>query len=140
MERFEEILTKYKFAKRIGKPRITFEEVEEIINFKLPDDYKAYALKYPEIEDFIGMEYIRLWDFDEIIEMNTDLEIFRYLPNTVGIGGNGNGEFIAIEQLHSRSLRIILSPLLIEEEAHIEVGTSFTNFLERLEDGKEWFT
>jgi hypothetical protein len=33
----------------------------------------------------------------------------------------------------------VLSPFLIEEEAHIEIGNSFTDFLERLENGIEWF-
>jgi hypothetical protein len=33
----------------------------------------------------------------------------------------------------------VLSPFLIEKEAHIEIGISFTDFLERLENRKEWF-
>lgn len=139
MERFEEILTKYNFTKRTNKPKTTFEESEKIINFKLPNDYKTFALNYSGLEGFIGEQYIRLWDFDEVIEMNIDYQIFEHLPNTLAIGGNGGGEYIAIEQLNDNSLRIVLSPFLIEEEAHIEIGISFTDFLERLENRKEWF-
>lgn len=139
MERFEEILTKYEVDKRTDKPKTSFEEVEKIIGFKLPDDYKSFALNYLEFEDFIGEQNVRLWDFDEIIEINTDYQIFKYLPRTLGIGGNGGGEFIAIEQLTDNSLRIVLSPFIIENEAHIEIGSSFTDFLQRLENGKEWF-
>lgn len=36
MEKFEEILSKYELIKRDKKPKTTFEEVEKIINFKLP--------------------------------------------------------------------------------------------------------
>mgnify|MGYP001346165148 CR=1 FL=1 len=139
MEPFEKILSKYDVVKRTDKPKTTFEEVEKIINFKIPHDYKAFALNYLEFEDFIGAENVRLWDFDEIIKINTDYQIFKYLPNTLGIGGNGSGEFIAIEHLGGNNLRIVLSPFIIEKEAHIEIGTSFTNFLQRLENGKEWF-
>ncbi|MDI9862541.1 SMI1/KNR4 family protein [Flectobacillus roseus] len=139
MEKFEEILSKYELVKRRNKPRITFKKVEKIIGFKLPEDYKSFALNYSEFEDFIGEQNIRLWNFDEIIEINEEYEIFECLPKTLGIGDNGSGEFIAIEKLDNLNFRIVLSPFLIEEEAHIEIGNSFTDFLERLENGIEWF-
>jgi hypothetical protein len=139
MEKFEEILTKYEAVKRTDKPKITFDEVEKIIDFKLPDDYKNFATNYLEFEDFIGTQILRLWNFDQIIEINTDYQIFKYLPSTLGIGGNGSGEFIAIENLEDNKLRIVLSPFIIEKEAHIEIGTSFTDFLQRLDNGADWF-
>lgn len=139
MENFEEIFSKYEIVKRNNKPKTTFEEIEKIINFKLPEDYKSFALNYSEFEDFIGEQYIRLWNFDEIIEINTEYGIFENLPKTLGIGGNGSGEFIAIEKLDNDNLRVVLSPFIIEKEARIEIGNSFTEFLERLENGTEWF-
>ena len=139
MEPFEKILSKYEVVKRTDKPKTAFEEVEKIINFKLPDDYKAFALNYLEFEDFIGAENVRLWDFDEILEINNDYQIFKYLTKTLGIGGNGGGEYIAIEDLGDNNLRIVLSPFIIEKEAHIEIGSSFTDFLQRLDKGQEWF-
>lgn len=139
MEQFEEIITKYAIAGRTHKLKITFDEVEKLVGFKLPDDYKMFATNYLEFEDFIGEQNVRLWNFDEIIDINTDYQIFIYLPQTLGIGGNGSGEFIAIEHLGDNDLRIVLPPFIIEKEAHIETGTSFTDFLQRLENGKEWF-
>lgn len=139
MEKFEEILSKYEVIKRDKKPKTTFEDVEKIINFKLPEDYKSFAFNYLEFEDFIGEQNIRLWNFDEIIEINNEYGIFEDLPKTLGIGGNGSGEFIAIENLDNDNLRVVLSPFIIEKEAHIKIGNSFTDFLERLDNGKEWF-
>jgi SMI1 / KNR4 family (SUKH-1) len=139
MERFEEIISKYEVVKRTDKLKTTFEEVEKIINFKLPEDYKVFATNYLEFEDFIGEQNVRLWNFDEIIEINTDYQIFKYLPRTLGIGGNGSGELIAIENFGDNNLRIVLTPKLIEKEVHIEIGNSFTDFLQRLENGQEWF-
>ena len=139
MEKFEEILAKYKVSKRDNKPTTTFEDVEKVINFKLPNDYKSFVLNYSEFDDFIGEQIIRLWNFDEIIEINNENGIFENLQETLGIGDNGSGEFIAIENLDNDNLRVILSPFIIEKEAHIEIGNSFTDFLERLENGKEWF-
>ena len=139
MERFEEIIAKYEVLRRTDKPKTTFSEIERLINFKLPYDYKTFAINYLEFDDFIGEQNVRLWDFDEIIVLNTDYQIFKYLPMTLGIGGNSSGEFIAIEHMGVNNLRIVLSPFIIEREAHIEIGTSFTNFLQRLEKGQEWF-
>lgn len=139
MERFEEILSKYEIVKRTDKLKTMFEEVEKIIDFKLPDDYKSFASNYLAFDAFIGEQYLSLWNFDEIIEINIDYQIFKYLPKTLGIGGNGGGEYIAIEQLKNNKLRIVLSPFIIDKDAHIEIGTSFTDFLERLENRKQWF-
>ncbi|MDQ0641239.1 hypothetical protein QF042_004804 [Pedobacter sp. W3I1] len=54
MERFEEILTKYNFTKRTNKPKTTFEESEKIINFKLPNDYKIFALIILNLRVLLG--------------------------------------------------------------------------------------
>ena len=140
MEKLEQLLLKYKFEKRSNSPKTTFEKVEDFINFKLPDDYKFFAKNYLDFEESIGEEYVRLLDFDELIEINTDYEILEYLTKTLIIGGNAGGEYIAIEQTEQNNLRIILSPYIVfEKEAHIEIGNSFTDFLERLDNGQQWF-
>lgn len=140
MFEIEKIFDKYSFQKRTKKPKITIKEVENKINFSLPEDYKFYAENFVENEGFIGDEFIRLWDFNEILKINSEYEILENLKNTIAIGGNGNSEFIAIEFLKSMEYRIILSPFIdLDETYHIEIGNSFTDFFERLEDGKSWF-
>ena len=140
MEKFEHILSKYNWIKRTVKPKTTFEKIEHIVQFKLPDDYKIFALNYLAFEAFIGQEFVVLWDFDNLIEMNTAFQLSDYLPKTLGIGSNGSGEYIAIEQTEDDNLRIVLSPFIgINREDHIEIGQSFSDFLERLDNGKKWF-
>ena len=78
MEKLEQLLLKYKFEKRTKSPKTTFEKVEDFINFKLPDDYKFFAKNYLDFEESIGEEYVRLLDFDKLIEINTDYEILEY--------------------------------------------------------------
>lgn len=140
MEIFEKILDKYNCPKRTEKPLVTVDEIESIIKFKLPTDYKKYLQNYLGFEEHIGHEYMRLWDFCEIIETNKDYGIFDNLPNTLGIGGNGSSEFIAVEFLENRNYRIVLSPFIdLDKLYHIEIGTSFTDFLVRLDNGQRWF-
>jgi len=140
MEKFEEIIIKYECPKRIEKPISTINQIEGFFKFKLPIDYKYYIENYLGFEACIGLEFIRLWDFDELIEINKDYDIKDSLPNTLGIGGNGGGEFIAIELTGENQYRIVLSPFTtLDRNDHIEIGTSFTDFLVRLEKGQEWF-
>src|SRR5947209_18687 len=96
IETFEEILIKNKFPKRTEQPLTQIGGIETVIKFMLPDDYKYY-LSNTGFETFIGTEYVRLWDVDELVDMNKGYFIFENLPLTLVIGGNGAGEFIAIE-------------------------------------------
>ena len=136
----EQLFTKYNFQKRTEKLKVNIEEVENKINFSLPDDYKFYVENFIDNESFIGNEFVQLWDFNEILKLNSEYKIVENLKNTIAIGGNGSSEFIAIEFLKSNEYRIVLSPFIdLDNTYHIEIGNSFTNFLERLENGKSWF-
>jgi hypothetical protein len=140
MEKFEQILLKYNCPKRTEKPLTSIDQIENIINFKLPSDFATYIQDYFGFEESIGKEYVRLWALEELIEMNTEYFIFDNLPKTLGIGGNGASEFIAIELTDNDNYRIVLSPLIdLDKKYHIEIGTSFTDFLLRLDNGQEWF-
>ena len=140
MEKFEEILKNYNCPKRTKKPLETIEQIESIIKFKLPTDYKTYIQNYSGFEEHIGHEFMRLWDFDQLVETNNDYGIFDNLPNTLGIGGNGSSDFIAIELVDNGNCRIVLSPFIdLDKQYHTEIGTSFTDFLVRLDKGQEWF-
>lgn len=140
MFEIEKIFAKYSFQKRTEKLKRTIDEVENKINFSLHKDYKFYAENFAENESFIGNEFVRLWDFNEILEINSEYEIIENLKNTIAIGGNGSSEFIAIEFLENEEYRIVLSPFIdLNDTNHIEIGNSFTDFFERLEKGKNWF-
>ena len=141
MEQFEQIILKHNCKKRTKKSKSSIEEIERMAKFKLPIDYRTYLENYLGFEDTIGEEYVRLWDLDELVEMNKDYEIADYLQNILGIGTNGGGEFIGIELTKKKKHRIILVPFIgmDEKEYHIEIGTSFSDFLIRLENGQEWF-
>ena len=72
--------------------------------------------------------------------MNNSYQITDNLVNTIGIGGNGSSEFITIEFTKNNEYRVVLSPFIdLDKNYHIEIGNSFTDFFERLENGKNWF-
>ena len=140
MLQLEGILNKYDFSKRTVDPNISIEKIENEINFLLPDDYKYYITNYKEFKSFLGPEYLKLFDLDMLLERNNSYQIIQNLPKTIAIGNNGSSEFIAIELIGVNNYRIILSPLIgLSSEYHIEIGTSFFDMLNRLNNGQEWF-
>jgi len=140
MEKLEQILAKNNCPKRTEKSLTTIDEIERIIKFKLPSDYKTYIQGYLGFEELIGNEFIRLWDFDKLVDTNMDFNITANLPDTLGIGDNGGSEFIAIELVDNEKYRIVLSPFVdLDKQYHVEIGTSFTDFLVRLDNGQKWF-
>ncbi|SMC60847.1 SMI1/KNR4 family protein [Pedobacter nyackensis] len=140
METFERILVKHNCVRRTDKPIAHFEDIENIIGFKLPPDYRLFLETYCGFEEFIGEAYVRLWGMDEIIDQNQGYGVFENLPATLAIGGNGGGEFIAITIIDEGNYRIVISPFIdLNEEYHVEIGSSFTDFLERLNNGHGYF-
>ncbi|WP_367331279.1 SMI1/KNR4 family protein [Sphingobacterium multivorum] len=140
MKTVNELLLKYNCPKRTQKAKTKIEQIQRILNFNLPNDYLFFLQNYSVFEQFIGSEFVRLWDIDELIGANTDYQIFENLPKTLAIGGNGSSEFISIEQTVDNSIRVVLTPLIdLDKQYHIEIGISFTDFLQRLDNGQEWF-
>ena len=140
MQQLEKILKKYGFPVRETISMTGIEKIEELIKFNIPEDYRYYLEHFKGAEEYIGLEMIRLWDLDELITLNRDYRILESLPNTLGIGNNSGGEFIAIEYSETGRYRIVLSPFIdLDRQYHVDIGGSFTEILMRLDSGKEWF-
>jgi hypothetical protein len=139
MNALENTLLKHTFSKVLNEQSINLNNVEAFINFPLPEDYKYYLSNFLAFEGFIGSEYFCLWSKDELIELNNEYSIVS-LPQTLGIGSNGAGEFIAIVALEGGKYSIVLSPFVdLNSQYHIKIGNSFTDFISRLDKGQEWF-
>ncbi|MDT3404808.1 SMI1/KNR4 family protein [Mucilaginibacter terrae] len=133
-----QILNKHNWPRR-QSPTTSIDDIESLVGFKLPDDYKSFLLHHSGYEGFIGQEFLRLWDADEIVINNNEYGITQQLSHTLGIGSNGASEFIALVK-YDDGFDVVLSPLIdLDEEYHITIGSSFTNFLERLDAGENWF-
>ena len=98
-------------SKRTEEPKTTLKEIEDMVGFTLPSDYSMFIQKYFGYEEFIGKEYVRIWDVDELMEQNLGYDIADNLPMTIGIGGNGAGECIAIEMTSTNNYLIVLTHL-----------------------------
>jgi hypothetical protein len=139
MSKIDKILHKYNWPIKESISNFNVEEIENRIGFELPHDYKEFVLKYSSHETQVGEEYCKLWDSEKLLELNQAYQIIDNLKMTVGIGDNGGGEFIALEFIGGKT-RVILSPFIdLDKQYHIEIGSSFTNFLERMDKEQKWF-
>ncbi|MBS7231443.1 SMI1/KNR4 family protein [Flavobacterium psychroterrae] len=141
MEVLQAIISKYDFPKRDINSSVQIAKIESFSNLKLPEDYVFYLENYLGIDQFIGVEFIKLWSLEEIIEANKSYKIVEELKRTIGIGSNGSGEFIGIEIDQFENVKVILSPFIdLNSKYNIVIGTSFTDFLIRLDHKIEWFS
>lgn len=139
MKRIEEVLNLHHWPARNSQSTTSITGIENFMGFHLPEDYIYFLNNFSGYETHIGHEYVKLWGIDEIIEENSVYRI-NSIPNTLGIGNNGASEFIGIEILDENIYRVVISPYIdLDPEYHIGIGTSFTDFLERLNDNKQWF-
>jgi cell wall assembly regulator SMI1 len=139
-EAVDAVMAKHDWPTRTAVPTTTVEEVEQYAKLTLPADYKSFLLKYTGSEMFIGDAYVVLWDLDDLIADNDGYSIIEHLTNTLAIGGNGSGECIAIQLMPDGGHRVVLTPFSdLDADEHIEIGTSFTDFLVRMDEGRDWF-
>jgi hypothetical protein len=140
MDTLTQLLIDSGFNLKDTTPCTICAEIEDLVKFKLPEDYRYYLENFEAFDDIIGNEFLRLLDLDALMDYNLNYGIFESMPGIIGIGNNGSSEFIGVEFLEDNKHRIVLSPLIdLDKEYNIAVGSSFTDFIQRLANGERWF-
>lgn len=138
MEELEYLLEKFGFIK---KPQTAddFHDIENLVGFKMPDDYKYYLNNYEPFEGFIGEEYLAFYKTDELLTLNTIDDPDDSDSAVIVIGSNGASEYIGIKPINDKDYRVVIGQYIRDADDHIEIGLSFTDMLKRLNEGIEWF-
>lgn len=116
-----------------------FQAIEESIGFSLPADYKYYLNNYQPFEDYINDQYISLYNFETVSTFNRDISEKDKLSSSVLIGSNGASESIGLQFSGDFNYRAVIAQYMFDSGDYIEIGASFTDMLQRLSDGVEWF-
>lgn len=64
MSEIDKILKKYNWPTKEFLDDLDFREIENLIGFELPNDYKEFLRKYSLYETQIGEESFTLWNFE----------------------------------------------------------------------------
>lgn len=60
--------------------------------FPLPDDYKEFMSWSNGGEGNIGSQYLSLWKIEDVIQLNNDYQVQKYLSGkSLAIGTDGGG-------------------------------------------------
>lgn len=73
----------------IGEKSESIYELNKWFNISLPIDYVQLLQQMSEIEINCSNKYIRIWNVQGCIEMNTAYDIQKYIPDSMAIGDDG---------------------------------------------------
>lgn len=138
MQEFDDLLLKCGFVKQ-NNAACDFQIIEQFLGFSLPTDYKYYLNNYELFEDFIDEQYISLYDFNTVKELHADIGDVEKQSSSILIGSNGASESIGLQFLGDSNYRVVIAQYMYDVDDYVEVGVSFTDMIQRLHDGIEWF-
>jgi hypothetical protein len=114
-------------------------EVERLLRFVLPEDYKVFLRWSNGGEGNLGRDYLSLWPIEQVGQLNEDYQIDRYLPMVLAIGSDGGGECFALDYTTSATrpalIRVPFGDL--DPDCCEVIGPTFREGLERLLTGQE---
>ncbi len=105
-------------------------EASDLIN-RLPTEYIEFLQSFNGGEGFVGEEYLVLHKAEDLVKVNKDTEVELFDPNIFIIGGNGGGEFVAINFKENKEVYILI-PFIFEHEAIIELATDIQGLFKRI--------
>ena len=107
-------------------------QVESDLDWKFPNDYRAFLLECGGGEGFVGSSYLVFWAADEIAPFNADYEVSESAPGLLLIGSNGAGEGLAFD-LRQGKFDIVVVPFIgMSLEDALSTAPSFKGLLEKL--------
>ena len=114
---------------------VSIQNLEKQSPFKLPDSYLWLLRQSNGGDAFYSLPtpgYFALWPAEEVIQLNADYEIQKWLSFLFCFGSDGGGEAIALDYRED-NVSVVRVPFgdLVEESIK-EIAPSFENFLEIL--------
>lgn len=108
-------------------------EVERVLDFTFPKDYKDFLLATNGFEGEIG-DFLTIFEPVENIVEATQTSCAEFFPWAIFIGSNGNLEMFVIDR-RSSPVQFGLLPFIADNNDLILLGTSFEQFLKGLNEG-----
>lgn len=102
---------------------------------ELPADYLKFLASFNGCEGSLGakLRWFQLWPVEEILQLNKDYEVQKWVPGFFGIGSDGGGYLLAFDTRTSWPWEIVKVPFgyLDKVEATL-VAASFNEFVKSI--------
>ena len=135
MINFSEILKEANWNKEESAKPEAIQKLVDGAGKELPKDYLDLLLYCNGGEGELGIEpgWFRLWSAEDVIQLNKDYEIEKYIPEFFGFGSSGGGELIAFDMQKDKSWKIVMIPFvsMSPDEARI-IANNFEEFVEAI--------
>lgn len=100
---------------------------------ELPEDYLSLLRRSNGGGGPLGVEpgWFQLWPAEEVLSLNRDYQVGKYVPGLLGFGSNGGGELLAFDTRRGPLWKIVMVPFVGMGEGEIvEVAEDFAKFLQ----------
>lgn len=75
-----------------------------------------------------------------MLDINESYQVGELLTNALGIGTDFGGSCITLEFTEVTGYKVLCMDFIgFEREYAVKIGTSFTDMLQRLDNGQKWF-
>lgn len=100
------------------------KQLEAALGGTIPADYLEFLQWSNGGEGKVGRAYVSLWRAEEIVRLNVDYGIPKYLPTSVAIGTDGGGMCVAIRRNQtSGAMEVVQVPLGdLDEQSVVVLG------------------
>jgi hypothetical protein len=118
--------------------KFNFNSISDLSEIETLVTQKKVSRDYLELlklgnggEGFIGNEYLILYKNEDLVKINNQYEIEKYVPGIFIFGSNGGDEALAFDYRNDK-IKYILIPFMFEYDTIIELGKTIEEFLDRI--------
>jgi len=106
------------------------------VGIELPADYLNFLCNSNGGEGSLNIEpgWFQIWSAQEVMQLNRDYQVQRWLPFLFGFGSDGGGGLLAFDMRNSGAWSVCIVPLGDLSEGSLLVITSdFAHFVKAME-------
>jgi hypothetical protein len=107
------------------------------LKYRFPEDYLEFMRRWNGYNGDVG-EYggVYIWAVEEILPANEANNFREWIPGLVLFASTGGGDFYAFDFRHDSPKVVAIPSIPLDVKDAVEVGASFTQFLEQLAQSK----
>ena len=121
----------------IGASDASLGELMAGLQHRLPEDYLGFMRRWNGYNGDVG-EYgsVNIWAVEEILAANEANNFREWIPGLVLFASTGGGDFYAFDLRNDPPKVVGIPSIPLDVKEAVEVGDSFTQFLEQLAQSK----